>query len=500
MNVDKGKCAVMIFSNMAQKYRLLSPPVRSAFWFTICSFLQHGIAVITTPIWTRLFSAEDYGKYSIFISWKSILAIFITFNLTAGVFTKGLLKYEEHQDDFISSMEGLLSCITFFYLALYIVFRSFWNDFFGLDTPLMLCMIAMLWVETVFGFWAAREQFNYRYQKLITITLIMSLVNPITGIISVLMIPNNKVEARIITMTILQIVVYTGFFIVQLFRSRRFFNFSFWKFAFFFNLPLLPHYLSQTLLNSSDRIMIGKMVGEREAGLYSLAYSVAMILTMLNTSIQQAFNPWLYRKIKAAEYDGIGKASYTILCIVAFVNLLFIIFAPETVRIFAPAEYLEAVWTMPPVTMSVFFMFMYCLFADFEFYYEKTFFIAIASVFGAILNIALNWFCIPRFGYIAAGYTTLICYALYVTAHYYAMRIICQEKIGSQKIYKPQIIIRISFVFMTLGFAVMFLYRYPIIKYLLFGFVITIMFLFKKKLSIWLSQIISVNNGKIGLR
>lgn len=496
----KEKYAVMIISKVSQKYKLLSPPVKSAFWFTICSFLQHGVAVITTPIWTRLFSAGDFGKYSIFISWKGILAIFITFNLTAGVFTKGLLKYEEHQDDFISSMEGLLSCITFFYLALYIVFRIFWNDFFGLDTTLMLCMIAMLWVETVFGFWAAREQFNYRYKKLITITLIMSLANPITGIISVLMVPNNKVEARILTMTVLQVAVYTGFFIIQFFKSKRFFNFSSWKFAFLFNLPLVPHYLSQTVLNSSDRIMIGKMVGEREAGLYSLAYSVAMILTMLNTSIQQAFNPWLYRKIKAAEYDGIGKASYTILCIVAFVNLLIIIFSPEIVRIFAPAEYLEAVWAMPPVTMSVFFMFMYCLFADFEFYYEKTTFIAIASVFGASLNILLNWYCIPRFGYIAAGYTTLICYVLYVTTHYYAMRNICRKKIGAQKIYKPLTIVCISFVFMTLGFAAMFLYCQPNLKYLLFAFILTMMIVFRKKLSACFSQVFSVNEGKFELR
>lgn len=490
----------MIISKVSKNYRQLSSPVKSAFWFTICSFLQHGISVITTPIWTRLFSAEDFGKYSIFISWKSILAVFITFNLTAGVFTRGLLKYEEHQDDFVSSMEGLLSCITFFYLALYFFFRTFWNDFFELDTTLILCMIAMLWVETIFGFWAVREQFNYRYKKLITITLVMSLVNPITGIISVLMVPNNKVEARIITMTVLQVVVYTGFFITQFFRSKHFFNFSFWKYAFFFNLPLIPHYLSQTVLNSSDRIMIGKMVGEREAGLYSLVYSVAMILAMLNTSIQQAFNPWLYRKIKAAEYDGIGKISYTILSIVAFVNLIFILFAPETVRIFAPAEYLEAVWAMPPVTMSVFFMFMYSLFADFEFYYEKTIFIALASVFGAILNILLNWFCIPRFGYIAAGYTTLICYALFVAAHYYAMRIICQQKIGNQKIYKPQIIVSISFVFMVLGFAMIPLYSYSIIKYLLFGTAILMIFLFRKKISNRLSHVFSISNGKIELR
>lgn len=482
------------------KYNLLSAPVKSAFWFTVASFMQRGISVITTPIWTRLFSSEEFGKFSIFNSWKSILTVFITFNLAAGVFTRGLLKFEEKQEDFVSSMEGLLSVISLIFLCIYIPFRTFWNSLVSLTMPLMLCMFAMLWAETVFAFWAAREQFNYRYKKLISITLSMSLINPFAGIVCVLLFPNQKVEARIFSMTILQIIAYTGFFFVQFSRSNKLANRAFWKFAIFFNLPLVPHYLSQTVLNSSDRIMIGKMCSEREAGLYSLAYSVAMLLTMLNTSIQQAFNPWLYRKIKAGEYSGIAKSSYIVLSVVAGVNLLFIVFAPELVRIFAPAEYLEAVWTMPPVTMSVFFMFMYCLFADFEFYYEKTVFIAIASVFGAVLNIALNYFSIPKFNYIAAGYTTLICYILYVTAHYCAMKIICKKKIGKIQIYNPLVIIAISVLFMLLGFSVMLLYSNPFVKYTVLSLCIAFAFIFRKKLKKMILQVVEIKNGKLVLR
>ena len=43
-----------------QKYRNMSVQVGS-FWFLICSFLQKGISSITTPIFTRLLTTEEYG-------------------------------------------------------------------------------------------------------------------------------------------------------------------------------------------------------------------------------------------------------------------------------------------------------------------------------------------------------------------------------------------------------------------------------------------------------
>lgn len=39
------------------------------------------------------------------------------------------------------------------------------------------------------------------------------------------------------------------------------------------------------------------------------------------------------------------------------------------------------------------------------------------SVLGAILNVFLNYILIPKFGYIAAGYTTLVCYILFAVGH-----------------------------------------------------------------------------------
>lgn len=50
-----------IVSQIKNKYIGMSVPVKAAFWFTVCNFYQRGISMITTPIFTRMLSTDEYG-------------------------------------------------------------------------------------------------------------------------------------------------------------------------------------------------------------------------------------------------------------------------------------------------------------------------------------------------------------------------------------------------------------------------------------------------------
>ena len=100
---------------------------------------------------------------------------------------------------------------------------------------------------------------------------------------------------------------------------------------------------------------------------------------------------------------------------------------PEVISIFAPVEYYDAIWIVPPVACAVYFKFLYPLFSTVEFYYEKTGFVMIASCIAAGANIVLNYIFIRIYGYYAAGYTTLFCYILYSLAHYVFQRRVAAE-------------------------------------------------------------------------
>jgi len=119
-------------------------------------------------------------------------------------------------------------------------------------------------------------------------------------------------------------------------------------------------------------------------------------------------------------------------------------FGPELIKLFATDEYYNAIWVMPPVAASVFFMFLYPLFANVEFYYEKTKFVMVASCSGALLNIVLNYIYIRQYGYYAAGYTTLVCYIVFSVEHYFAYRKIVSNEPELESIYDIRFVILLS--------------------------------------------------------
>lgn len=476
-------------------YKGLPVQVRAAFWFLICSFLQKGISSITTPIFTRLLKAEEFGNFSVFNSWLDIVTIFVSLRLYYGVYAQGLVKFEEDQKRYSSSMQGLNLALCLFWTIIYFAFHNFWNKLFSLTTVQMLAMLLMIWATGVFRFWAHEQRYSLGYKKLVLTTLIVSFLKPVVGIIFVIY-AEDKVTARILGLTLVELIGYTGLFVIQVRKGKKLVVSYYWKYALRFNIPLIPHYLSMMVLNSSDRIMIKNMVGSAEAGIYSLSYSVSHIMMLFNTALLQTISPWVYKKIKANRTEDISRVAYTTMILIASVNIMLIAFAPEAVRIFAPKSYYDAIWVIPPVAMSVFFVFSYSLFASFEFYYEKTTFIAIASIFGAIANIVLNYIFIRLCGYYAAGYTTLVCYIMFAIGHYVFMQRVCREKLGGSKVYDTNTLLLISSVFSILGLSLLFTYSNVYVRY---GFIIVGcagIFVVRKKIIESVKMIVSIRKKK----
>ena len=375
-----------MIKSVLNRYKSFPIQVKASLWFLICSFLQKGISTVTTPIFTRIMNTTEYGQYNVFNSWLSIASIFVSLSLTGGVYAQGLVKFEKDRNVFTSSLQGLTLLLVAVWMVIYFIFHDFWNQLFTLSSVQMIAMLVIIWTTAVFSFWSTEQRVNYKYKALVAITLVVSLAKPIVGIFCV-SVTNDKVSARILGIALVELIGYAWLFFIQVKRGEVLFSKKYWVYALSFNLPLVPHYLSQTVLNSADRIMIRDLVGPSDAGIYSLAYSISLLMLLFNTALMQTINPWIYRKIKDKSIKDISSVAYSTLMALACLNLLLIVLAPEVVAIFAPPTYYDAIYVIPPVAMSGYFMYMYDLFAKFAFYYEKTKFVMIASVTGAILNI-----------------------------------------------------------------------------------------------------------------
>ena len=92
------------------EYLRLPKQVKASFWFLICSFVQRGISVISTHIFTRLLTPAEYGLFSVFTSWLGIVTVIVTLNLFGGLYMQGLVKFDNKRQQYSSAMQGL--CLT----------------------------------------------------------------------------------------------------------------------------------------------------------------------------------------------------------------------------------------------------------------------------------------------------------------------------------------------------------------------------------------------------
>jgi O-antigen/teichoic acid export membrane protein len=232
---------------------------------------------------------------------------------------------------------------------------------------------------------------------------------------------------------------------------------KYWVFGLKFNIPLIPYYLSLKILDQSDRIMIDKYVGSDAAGIYSLAYSAASMLVILNSAINAGYIPWQFKAMTAKRNKDVVKTTNAILIVIGVANLLLMSAAPELLSILAPKSYYEALYVIPPIAISCFFRYLGQIFINIEFYYEKSRYTSLASVCSAVLNVGLNALFIPHFGYLAAGYTTLLCYIVNMGFHYYmAMRL--TKKNGEIFYFRLETILLQSVA--AVGFSLIFILTY----------------------------------------
>ena len=455
---------------MLNKYKTMPTGVKAALWFTVCNILQKGISFLTVPIFTRLLTTEQYGEFTLYSSWYQVISVFATLNLFYGVYNNGMTKFSEDRPRFTSSMQGLSTVITLGLLVVYSVAFRFWNNLFGLSTLYMLTIFAELLVIPAFNFWSAGQRYNYRYRALIAVTLLISVATPFLGYFAVIS-TEYKAEARVLSVALVQVIVGLTFYIINMMRGKQFYSKNYWKYALVFNIPLIPHYLSSIVLGHADRIMIGVMVGKSESALYGVAYNLALMLNIVTNAINSSFTPFMYQSMKNKNYLSLRKCSSLLVLLVGLISVVLMMAGPELITIIGSEEYKDAMWVIPPVAGSVFFMFLYPIFSNIEFYYDKTKYIMVASSVGAVLNIALNYLLIPVFGYYAAGYTTLFCYIVYAFAHYIFAKGICKKNEIHGKLFDIRHILLVGLLVLGAIMILPWLYPYFWIR-LLFGIVL----------------------------
>lgn len=410
---------------------------KSGVWYMFANFILKSITLISTPVFTRLMTQEDFGLYNNYTSWLGILTVLVTLNL-GTTFICAKFDFGDKFDEYIFSVLTLSSLLGIIWLVIVNIFSAQISVLTGIDSLYLNLMIFYLIALPAVDMFQGRERYAYKYKVSVFLSLLLSVFTTVVAVLFVLRM-ENKLTGRIAG-SVLPTVIAGIILFLYLAKKGKKINIKYWKYAFPICLPFIPHLLSLTVLNSMDRMMITKICGAEDNALYSLAYTCGTVISLLVNSMNTAFSPWLGEKLYSKAYSEIYKVSkkYILLFVALAAGVMLI--TPEILFIMGGKSYQEAIYVMPPVAFGCVCQFLYVMFVNVEQFEKKTVGMAFASVSVALINYALNRLFIPRYGYIAAAYTTLASFLWLLLVH-----MLLVKKLGYSSLYP------VKFIFVVLA-------------------------------------------------
>lgn len=468
---------INIIKSVSAKYSKMSIVAKAGAWFTMCNFFQRGITMITTPVFTRVLPTEEYGLVNTFGAWQGVLALFVTLSLFQALMN----IYIKHEDKkYVFSVVNTLSLVfTISWLAIYLFFSKQISTLLQLPHILTTCLFISFIGQSAIQNWTMYKRYVYEYKNVVVVTLLMTTLSAGIGMMCVLFF-SKTAEARLIPQTIITFIIGIIIYIYSFKKQPSFYDKDIWKFTISFSIALLPHYLSEFILQSSDKLMINYMCGATDVAIYSVAYAAGSLILLLTSSINSVFAPYQFQKIKSGEYTCLSKTANCVLLFLAVILAVIMLFSREIVLIFGGNKYIESVEVIIPICIGVYFNYQFQLFARVQQYYNRKLTIVIPSILCALLNIILNYIFIKMYSYKAASYTTFICYMVFCFVHYLFYRKVMKEELNGINIYNIKGILLISIGVIASGFVISAISQILWLKYSIIGVLITLLIIFMK--------------------
>lgn len=436
--------------------------IKAGIGYTIGNYMLKGLSFLTVPIFSRLLSAADYGIFNSYLAYQTILFLLVGMALHTSL-KNARYKFKDDFAGYTSNCILLATCSLGVWLLIANVCYPLYGQLLGFPRSIVNLLLLDSFGTALIQFFNVYVGLDYRYTSFLKISAFNAIGNLALSVLLILTVCNeNRAMGRIMG-NALPVVAIACVIIGYFWRQKRpVFKPEYAKYAVRYSIPLIPHGISQVVLSQFDRIMIQNMVGNAQAGIYSFGYTIFSIINVTASSLDNVWGPWFYEKMNQGKFEDIRQNSSKY----AFGMLMFsgmvMLGTPELVKILGAREYWDAMYTVIPIVVGGYFMFLYTFPSSVEYFYEKTKFIALGTGMAAIINIILNLIFINKFGYIAAAYTTLVTYLFYFFFHY-----VIAWKIHKSCIYDTKKLVLYIFGAMVIGGIALLLIDAWLVRWLL---------------------------------
>lgn len=277
--------------------------IKAGIWYALGNILIKGIPFLTLPIFTNLLSTDDFGIYNTYVSYESILGILIGLGISGSI-KVAKIDFKENFEKYVSSVirlqliAGAVCLVIANAVSPVLYIGGTWI------TPLILNLMVIQSVSTaLYGLIGSKYVIDGKYVQNILISFIMTGANiGFSLLLCFCFSQDNRAAARIIG-TAMGGIAAALYILISQRKKAKFIRYKEAdKYALKLGIPLIPHQLSITLLSQCDKIMIQSMVSDSAAGIYGLSVTIASIMTVILTAMDNAWTPWFYSKLNKKKY------------------------------------------------------------------------------------------------------------------------------------------------------------------------------------------------------
>jgi O-antigen/teichoic acid export membrane protein len=395
-----------------------------------------------TPLYTYNFTTSEFGVVTSAYAYVSFLLVFLTYGMETTVF-----KFSQSETDKQKVYTTALVSV-FISSASFIVLASAFSSSIAESIRFTGHPEYIVWFAIIIGtdaltaipFAKLREQGKAKRFALIkTINIALNIglnvffimyckgvyENPVaTNNTLVNAVYNPKIGVGYIFISNLIASVITLILLFpEIFRTRYIFDSPLWKRMMRYALPLLIAGLAGMINETLDRVLLTYLLPKEEAmaqtGIYGACYKVSIIMTIFIQTFRFAAEPFFFNHSKEKDakktYADIMKY-FVIVCSIIFLGTMVNI---HWIQYFVGEDFRAGMDVVPVLLLANLFL---GIFINQSIWYKltsQTHYGAFLTIMGAIITITLNFYWIPRIGYLGSAYATLICYAAMMVVSYF---------------------------------------------------------------------------------
>ncbi len=406
--------------------------------YTVLNFINSAIPFLLLPILTRHLSKAEYGIVDLFYNLNFILLPLIGLNIGSSVIRFYFDKDEINLNNFIQVVLSFLITFGLVILGVLFVLVSVF-DFtpLGKDVPKYVLIFAIIYalssqiIEILLSLLRAQEK-----PLFFGLLRISKSITDLGLSVFFIVVLNYGWEGRVVVSTIIAFVF--ALFVLLIIRKYYKVVFSlekeYLKKALNYSTPLILHSLSGYITSFADRFIILHLLGIEKVGLYAVAYQVGLIMSFVSNSINQAYTPFLFKKLKEHNSRFLNKLktyNFYYLILLLFITIIIYLTVPFIYKYLIGKEYKVSYSIVLFVLLGYFFNGVYKIYSNFFFYYKSTLRLAVITAGVAVCNIFFSFVLVQRSGILGASLATSLSFFLLAGLVYYQYKKRFEHKINS---------------------------------------------------------------------